>query len=711
MNITTHSSHKLIIAAVAFVFMLLSAACGRKDTVYYSGSDDNDLLELLADEGFSLKGCGDARSALDNAPEGAAVLLLDGSYPDGILHLTPEIIETAKAKRLRVFADFACLTDTAPAIDTIACERVVVIDSLCPELQPMDLLSINRGWYAREKADNPLMVIARVAGFDTAAYGLENTTTSPLVCKPEENIWVSTSNLSDFARLRYVPEFRWKAFWELVMSDLTGHKVVFGSMPSYVRPAYGRDEALPDSARLASVRKGVEWFFNGHFLIDSTWTDEWLGKYQGDGLNPFGPALPDSVKDGDGTLGVLEGHCSAIDGTGRQAYRYWMRDDVQGEASMTFAIAGELLGNEHYKKIAENLTDFSFDAFRQGPRDDPGSPTFGLLSWSLTHPHVYYGDDNARSILGSALAADILKNSKWDEKITEAILANYRTTGRFGFRGERLEEDDIQKNGLKYYQERELVNPHPHFESWMWACYLWLYRQTGYQPLLRTAEEGISRTMAAYPAEWCWTNGLQQEKARMILPLAWLCRVSPTDEHKKWLTDMTAELLKNQDASGAIREELGDPAKGMFGKIKSNDAYGTGEAPLIFDNGDPIADMLYTCNFAFFGLNEAAHATGDKEIAAATEKLSEFLTRIQARSENVKNVDGAWFRAFNYRNWDYWASDADAGWGRISTLTGWIQSWIVTTQALMEMNTSYWDLTSGSSVGNNSTAFDRMLKK
>ena len=77
----------------------------------------------------------------------------------------------------------------------------------------------------------------------------------------------------------------------------------------------------------------------------------------------------------------------------------------------------------------------------------------------------------------------------------------------------------------------------------------------------------------------------------------------------------------------------------------------------------------------------------------------------------MKNVDGAWFRAFNYRNWDYWASDADAGWGRISTLTGWIQSWIVTTQALMEMNTSYWDLTSDSSVGKNSTAFDRMLKK
>ena len=31
--------------------------------------------------------------------------------------------------------------------------------------------------------------------------------------------------------------------------------------------------------------------------------------------------------------------------------------------------------------------------------------------------------------------------------------------------------------------------------------------------------------MKAYPEEWHWTNGLQQERARMILPLAWLLRV------------------------------------------------------------------------------------------------------------------------------------------------------------------------------------------
>ena len=72
--------------------------------------------------------------------------------------------------------------------------------------------------------------------------------------------------------------------------------------------------------------------------------------------------------------------------------------------------------------------------------------------------------------------------------------------------------------------------------------------------------------------------------------------------------------------------------------------------------------------------------------------MRDFLIRIQVSSEKFKNVDGAWFRAFNYKDWNYWASNADAGWGAWSTLTGWIQSWIVGTRYLLEKNTSLWEL-------------------
>ena len=383
---------------------------------------------------------------------------------------------------------------------------------------------------------------------------------------------------------------------------------------------------------------------------------------------------------------------SGIYHDGKQQYRYWMRDDVQGESSYAFAAAGDLLGKQDYLKVSSNLLDYSFREYRDSVRNNPKSPSYGLLGWAYTHKGTYYGDDNARSILGSLAASAIMKNASWDKQIVECIIGNFRTTSKNGFRGGNILDSDLQKNGWRNYFNSDLVNLHPHFESWNWACYLWLYEQTKYQPLLDRVRKGISLMMAGYPNDWNWTNGIQQERARMILPLAWLYRVEPTEQHKQWLQFMTEELLKNQVACGGIREELGNEAKSMFGCTPSNDAYGQTEASLIFKNGDPVADMLYTTNFAFVGLCEAAMATQDPVYLKAVNQMRDFLIRIQVSSEKFKNVDGAWFRAFNYKDWNYWASNADAGWGAWSTLTGWIQSWIVGTQYLLEKNTSLWEL-------------------
>lgn len=686
---------KAFALALAAVTMI---SCGNNSgrTIYVNTqTTNNDLVNLLGKERFKIISGESVSKTLEIAKPGSAVILTSDNYPDKPQNLTESDLNTIKEKELRVFAEFVTLPGQNPEINEISVERVVVTKPLGDSLKPMDLLTINRAAYLKTEAADPLMVIARVAGFDTAVFGLEDTPFSPLVYKHGDNLWISTSKLTDFSRLRLMPESKWQSFWEYALSDLTGKKVSFKEWPALIAPAYSENAKLPKDARKQAVQKGIEWFFNGHFLIHQDWKESWIMKYIGDGTMPVGPELPEDAPNGDGSLGVLEGHCSAIYKDGRQAYRYWIRDDIQGESSMAFAIAGELLDNQEYKAIAERLSDYSFKEFQDGPRSDPNSPTYGLLGWAYTHKWVYYGDDNARSILGSILAGKVLGTDKWKKNLDAAIEANFNTTGKNGFRGPRLHEQDIQANGLEYYQKGELINPHPHFESWLWACYLWQYANTGDKKYLETAEKGISLTMAAYPYGWSWTNGIQQERARMVLPLAWLYRVDPTEEHKAWIDRITADIAKNQVECGAIREELGDPSKGSFGAERCNDDYGRNEAPLIFRNGDPVADMLYTSNFAVFALNEAACATGDSKIRKMADDLGEFLVRIQARSEKRKNVDGAWFRAFNYRNWDYWASNADAGWGAQSTLTGWIQSWIITTLALMEKGTSYWDITLG----------------
>src|SRR5690606_27276638 len=195
----------------------------------------------------------------------------------------------------------------------------------------------------------------KVAGFDKADFGLANTDTKPLLFKLNENILVATAPLSRFAIGRFMPEKSWKVVWESILSDLTGRSISFKGWKSYVSPSYGLDDKLPSDARRMSVSKGIKWYFNGHFLVDQSWEKDWVHKYIGDGSMPVGPELPADVKDGDGTRGVLEGHCSFIYYNGKQKYRYWLRNDVQGESSMAFALAGTLLGNEQYRNIARNL--------------------------------------------------------------------------------------------------------------------------------------------------------------------------------------------------------------------------------------------------------------------------------------------------------------------------------------------------------------------
>ena len=69
---------------------------------------------------------------------------------------------------------------------------------------------------------------------------------------------------------------------------------------------------------------------------------------------------------------------------------------------------------------------------------------------------------------------------------------------------------------------------------------------------------------------------------------------------------------------------------------------------------DPVSDLLYTSNFALLGLHEAARATKNASYAEAENKLANFLVRIQAKSGQAAQpeLDGAWFRAFDYHKWE-----------------------------------------------------------
>ena len=171
----------------------------------------------------------------------------------------------------------------------------------------------------------------------------------------------------------------------------------------------------------------------------------------------------------------------------------------------------------------------------------------------------------------------------------------------------------------------------------------------------------------------------------MLLPLAWLVRVEDTPEHRQWLETMARFVFDTLTPAGTIPQMVDRP-------YAANEQYGTGEAPIVYETGDPGTDLLYTMNFAFSGMHEAAAATGDPRYAEAAERMAEFLIRAQTQSEARPELSGTWFRAFDFQRWDYWGSDGDAGWGVWSTETGWTHSWITATLALRQMKTSLWEI-------------------
>src|SRR5699024_5526937 len=128
-----------------------------------------------------------------------------------------------------------------------------------------------------------------------------------------------------------------------------------------------------------------------------------------------------------------------------------------------------------------------------------------------------------------------------------------------------------------------------------------------------------------------------------------------------------------------------------YDKLQSNQEYGLKEAPLISNNGDKVTDLLYTLNYGAFSLQEAAAATGDLEYKKAVNKIVDFLVKVQVRSEKHPELDGAWFRAFDFGRWEYWASNADSGWGPWGTQTGWTQSWIMNSIVLNYEKSNFWD--------------------
>jgi len=657
---------------------------------------DNDLVRVAGACEIPLRRFDSPEEAVRAAAEGSGVLILADGYPAKTTDVGSAVFEAAAKKRLRVYVEYPT---SLPGIDVgpakaLKLERVVVASGAFGEaLAPLRIAMINACHLVEAQAPESHLVAAKVAGVDRAVFGLEDTPTLPVLFEhPNGGVLVSTTKLSHFVTGRYMPQDAWAAIWRMVLAWVEpGRHVPPLRWTPTVRPTYSATEPLPADAELQAVRRAADWFKTGRVLRHPDWPREaldWALTY-----NTVRDKPGDDWPAGDGSLGITEGYSSTIRLDGSQPMRYAVRNDCTSEVAMALAFDAATGADPSGARIAANLLDYVYtgSVLAQGPRADPESPSYGLVGWALDNPGKYWGDDNARALLAVLATAKLVDEPRWNDTVARCIVANFRTSGIDGYREPCVNEEHLRRRGWKSYREGDYVRYSPHYESWLWACFLWAYDKTGYTPFLDKSKTAIRKLMEAYPDRWYWViRSSQIERARALLPLAWLVRVEDTPEHRRWLRTVASDLVAAQDASGAIRETLG----GTEQAVASNAAYGTGEVTILQENGDPLADMLYTCNFAVIGLHEAAAATGDSFYRAAEDKLADFLARIQVRSDAHPELDGAWYRGFDFRRWDYWASNADWEWGAWCTETGWGTPWIAGTLALRHMKTSLWELTS-----------------
>lgn len=480
------------------------------------------------------------------------------------------------------------------------------------------------------------------------------------------------------------------------------------------------------------------------------------------------PYPSQSMTIGDGSQGMLETPTNTIRPNGEHFLAYNLRTDSQPDQAYGLVLSKALYPEYNgttVEEVAENLVDWDFSE-ELYPVHHRDNRDYFISDYGYTHSDrvpVFYGVDpdkgfssssnntnrvkennidlleaseaggmywfrshssdgsyqanDDRIILGSLGTAAELEKSKWNTDLAGNLLMNYRTTSKQGLRGENLEFKSIHDSGWFHYSNREapIADRGPHYESWMHAANLWYYSQSGYAPMLYKSYKGLKSIMDKYETgngrglAIYATNGIQQERAHILLPLAWyFLHISddgsgnPSSESYQWVKLIVNHLYENFDpVTGAIREEV--QSHQYFGIPLSNFQVAGNEFPVIHNNGEPVTDGLYTINFLIFVLNELKDIQGldvslfpelqqtQSRIAEMTTGLKNFFVKTQINSTKHPKLDGGWYRATDYERWEYFGTNADKGWGPWVIQTGGTQGWVLATLNLIKNDRTWWE--------------------
>lgn len=436
----------------------------------------------------------------------------------------------------------------------------------------------------------------------------------------DENTMVCTFRLCNYVQARFAPAKRWDAVASEVVSFLVGKRVDIATTS-----VVSTNNAA--SSPLETFEAGMGWFDGIRLYLD------------------------------EGKSGVTEGLTHHILPDGTQTRNLQVRNDCSGEVGGACFFDWYLHKNERSYQRFHNLQKFSFEKMYETE-----VPHRGLMRWTTIEWGVCYQDDVARTMLGTLLSMQLTEDRTYLDRICGALDYMLLTTGTDGLRISRTDAVNLTPGKIEKLQSAPSGFPCAHHNGYYMAVLLLTYGLTGEQRYFDTALKGIETLMAAFP-NTIREHSETQELCRLILPLACLLEITGEEKHREYLYRVLDRLEEYRSPLGGYREhDTGYQAK-------RSRTSGT-ESSLLADNGDPVADLLYSINWLPLAFAYSYKVTADKRFLTLWRELAAFLSQIQIKSKNPQ-LNGSWFRGIDLERREAYGMPHDVGWGPCCVESGW----------------------------------------
>lgn len=438
-----------------------------------------------------------------------------------------------------------------------------------------------------------------------------------------DNVMMTSFRIADFNKARFAPRESWKKLITYVTEWLTGASPAFYPSPICT---YDREKTV-----LETAARGTEWL--KRFLVS------------------------------DGKSGIREGLRHEVTHSGKQMIADAIRTDCSGEASGAFGFIARVNNDREAFEISRRLKDFVF-----GPMQIKGGIFDGMLRWTDSAWSVCYPDDAARAMIPTLMENYLFGENVHEAELKKALDFLLKLTSADGTPKARFDCLNSNEETLTSLSNAANGYPSAHYSAYCHASLLLGFLCFGNEKYLDAAKRGLETLMSLYP-DTKREQSETEEECRLVFPLALLYGITKDEKHLDYLERVTADITSHRHPNGGICEwDTGYKA--------SCSRESTGECSVLTENGDPVADLLYSINWLPMGFAWAYHVTKDEKYDLLWKDIASFFTKVQTKSEDVL-LDGCWNRAFDLELCEPYAAPHDVGWGPLASETGWTDSEII----------------------------------